>query len=85
MGKIYGENYAVLAAWPSCPGLAALAELPRRSSHGHTGYFNISIYGKNLWGKLMGKIYGENLRGKLMGKINGEKLWGKLCCTSGPV
>jgi hypothetical protein len=55
-----------------------LAELPRPSCHGHRGYFNISIYGENLWEKLIGKINGENLWGKLMGKINGENLWGKL-------
>jgi hypothetical protein len=47
------------------------------SCHGHSGYFNISINGKNLWGKFMGKIYGENLWGKLMGKINGENLFMK--------
>ena len=45
---------------PSYLGLAALAQLLRPSCHGHSGYLNISIYGKNLWGKFMGKINGEN-------------------------
>ena len=69
---------------PRCPSLAAptqlpwaqlprplLAQLLRLSCHGHSSNFNISIYGKKLLGKLMGKINGKNQWGKFMGRING--------------
>ena len=80
MGKII---YAVLAARPSCPGLAASALLPLPSCTGLVDPAELPWPKRlfqyfNLWEKFMGKIYGENLWGKLMGKINGENLWGKL-------